>query len=89
MAVPQCRIGSQFGACLRYYSQSLYRQHNNPRVFGDFSSMHGHAQLVNATGFHVVCVSASDKDGMQDGVLVLRFQKKGVKDNLRCASAPY
>jgi hypothetical protein len=93
MAVPHCGIGSQFGAgfkeqCPRYYSQALYRQHNNPSGFGDFSSRRGHAQLVNATGFHVVCVSANDKDGMQDGAIMLRFQNKGVKDN-RCTNAPY
>ena len=89
MSISQCRILEK--TCSNYYSQALYRQHTNSGAFQDFYSVYGRARLVNETGVHVVCVSASDKDAgsvVQDGAMVLRFQKKDVKDSRSCKSAP-
>jgi hypothetical protein len=71
------------------YVQALYRQHAVSGSFSDFSATLGRAQLVNAAGYYVSCVSASDKYSgsvYQDGAVMLRFQKKDVKDKGACAS---
>ena len=88
---PLCAVGVKLSAgshaqCSDYYIKGLYRQHTNSSAFHDFSSQLGRARLINTNGFHVVCVSASSKDAgsvFNDGVMTLRFQKKGAKDG-RC-----
>ena len=89
MSIAQC--STLDNSCSNYYSRALYRQHTNSGAFHDSSPMRGRAHLVNETGVHVVCVSASDKDAgsvVQDGAMVLRFQKKDVKDSRSCKSSP-
>jgi hypothetical protein len=71
------------------YVQALYRQHAVSSSFSDFSAALGRAQLANAAGYYVSCVSASDKYSgsvHQDGAVMLRCQKKDVKDKSACAS---
>jgi hypothetical protein len=88
---PPCTAGVELGSgshahCSDYYSKGLYRQHTNSSAFHDFSSVLGHARLINTSGFYVVCVSASSNDAgsvYNDGVMTLRFQKKSANDG-RC-----
>jgi hypothetical protein len=72
------------------YVQALYRQHAVSSLFGNFPAAVGHAQLANAAGYYVSCVSASEKYSgsvHQDGTVMLRFQKKDVKDKSSCVVA--
>jgi len=72
-----------------YYPRGLYRQYTNSSAFRDFPALFGGSTLANKPGYHLVCVSASSADGghvMQDGNLMLRYQKLGTKDTLTCAS---
>jgi len=71
------------------YVQALYRQHAVSSSFGDFPTAVGRAQLANAAGYYVSCVSASEKYSgsvHQDGAVMLRFQKKDIRDRGTCAS---
>jgi len=85
-----CSVDGQSHAhCSSYYSLALYRQHTNSDAFHNFSAPLGRAFLIDNPGYYVGCVSASDKDAssvQQDGVAIVRFQKKSVKDSRQCAS---
>jgi hypothetical protein len=85
-----CAVGGQSHVqCSSYYSLALHRQHTDSSAFHNFSASLGHAFLVSTPGYYVACVSASEKDAgsvLQDGVTVLRYQKKDDKDSRQCAS---
>ena len=69
------------------YMMALYRQHVASYAFSDFRAFFGRAQVANTSGYYVSCVSASGKDSGsvdQDGAVMLRFQKKAVKDMGAC-----
>jgi hypothetical protein len=69
------------------YMLALYRQHVASHAFSEFSAVFGRAQVANAAGYYVSCVSASGEDSGsvdQDGAVMLRFQKKAVKDIGAC-----
>ncbi len=90
-----CTAGTELSAggqsnpqCSAHYVQSLYRQHTNSGTFRNFSTYLGRAFMVSTSGYYVGCVSASRKDAgsvLQDGVVMLRFQKKEAKDPAACA----
>jgi hypothetical protein len=81
--------------CSNYYRHGLYRQHSNSSAFPSFSSVVGSARLItsaaNFSSIFLACVSASSSDAntvQQDGVLELRYQKKGVQPSSSCSTDP-
>jgi hypothetical protein len=81
--------------CSNYYRHGLYRQHTNSSAFASFSSVVGSAHLItssaNFSSVFLACVSASSSDAntvLQDGMLELRYQKKGVKPSSSCSTDP-
>jgi len=84
-----CSTSSTASAlCSEYFVQGLYRQHTNSGAFHNFSAVQGGAFLVSNPGYYVACVAASAKDAgstLQDGVSMLSFQKKSVRDSRQCA----
>jgi hypothetical protein len=73
--------------CSIYYVNGLYRQHTMPALFHDFSSQLGRAYLIDSPSYYVACVSAGTSDARsvaQDGVMTLRYMRKGVKDMRGC-----
>jgi hypothetical protein len=75
--------------CAGYYTNGLYRQYTNAAAFHNFSALLGGSSLASSPGYHLLCVSASGADAghvMQDGVVMLRYQKTGTKDKRTCTA---
>ena len=75
--------------CAGYYTNGLYRQYTNAAAFHNFSALLGGSALASSPVYHLLCVSASGADAghvMQDGVVMLRYQKTGTKDKRTCTA---
>ena len=73
-----------------YYTKALHRQHSKSSLFRDFSPELGRAYLVSSPGYYAACVSVANGAAgsiVQDGVIVLRYTRKDVKDKRACPPA--
>lgn len=76
--------------CSSYYTKALHRQHSKSSLFRDFSPELGRAYLVSSPGYYAACVSVANGAAgsiVQDGVIVLRYTRKDVKDKRACPPA--